>query len=101
MSNGILKARDLRCVPSYVDDVVAMADFLMEELTSLGVKAEKRSIGTHVIEGKEKDLPPVIIGELGNDPNKVKNLMMIPMIGINALSRKLSLSTATMTFNRH
>ncbi len=47
-----------------------MSDFLLEQLTSLGVKAEKRMIGTQKLDGKEIDLPPVIIGELGNDPKK-------------------------------
>jgi Cys-Gly metallodipeptidase DUG1 len=48
-----------------------MGDFLLEQLTTLGVTAEKRAIGTHVLEGKEVDLPPVIIGQIGNDPKKV------------------------------
>ncbi|RSH87405.1 hypothetical protein EHS25_003315 [Saitozyma podzolica] len=55
---------------SYVKDVEAMGDFLLEQLTTLGVTAEKRAIGTHVLEGKEVDLPPVIIGQIGNDPKK-------------------------------
>lgn len=49
-----------------------MGDFLLEQLTTLGVTAEKRAIGTHVLEGKEVDLPPVIIGQIGNDPKKVR-----------------------------
>lgn len=48
-----------------------MGEFLLEQLTSLGVKAEKRAIGTHTLEGKEVDLPPVIIGQIGQDPKKV------------------------------
>lgn len=56
---------------SYVKDVEAMGEFLLEQLTSLGVKAEKRAIGTHTLEGKEVDLPPVIIGQIGQDPKKV------------------------------
>lgn len=48
-----------------------MGEFLLEQLTSLGVKAEKRPIGTHSLEGKEVDLPPVIIGQIGQDPKKV------------------------------
>ncbi|CAD6572420.1 MAG: hypothetical protein TREMPRED_000544 [Tremellales sp. Tagirdzhanova-0007] len=55
---------------SHVQDVVAMSDFLLEQLTSFGVKAEKRMIGSHKIDGKEVELPPVIIGEIGNDPKK-------------------------------
>jgi hypothetical protein len=50
-----------------------MGDFLLEQLVTLSVTAEKRAIGTHVLEGKEVDLPPVIIGQIGNDPKKVRS----------------------------
>jgi Cys-Gly metallodipeptidase DUG1 len=41
-----------------------MAEWLLQQLISLGVKAEKRGIGQHKLEGKDVDLPPVIIGQL-------------------------------------
>lgn len=50
-----------------------MAEYLMEQLAALGVTAEKRPIGKHTLEGQEVDLPPVIIGQLGNDPKKVSS----------------------------
>ncbi len=56
---------------SYVKDVEDMATFLVKELTALDVKVEKRAIGSHQLEGKEVDLPPVVIGQIGNDPKKV------------------------------
>ena len=62
-----------------MNDVVAMADFLMDQLTSLGIKAEKRSIGTHTFDGKEMDLPPVIIGQLGDDPKKASFARYLPV----------------------
>lgn len=49
-----------------------MADFLIKQLTELGVKAEKRAIGSHTITGEEIALPPVVIGSIGNDPSKVR-----------------------------
>lgn len=49
-----------------------MASWLLEQLTDLGVKAEKRAIGTHKIGDEEVALPPVVIGEIGNDPKKVR-----------------------------
>ncbi|OCF42891.1 glutamate carboxypeptidase [Kwoniella heveanensis CBS 569] len=55
---------------SYVKDVEAMAEFLIQQLTSLGAWVEKRPIGTHTLEGKEIDLPPVVIAQVGNDPKK-------------------------------
>ncbi|GMK54346.1 hypothetical protein CspeluHIS016_0109320 [Cutaneotrichosporon spelunceum] len=54
----------------YVQDVERMADWLVAQLTDLGVKAEKRGIGKHELDGKEVDLPPVVIGSIGNDPAK-------------------------------
>jgi len=49
-----------------------MAQFLVDQLTSLGAfNVEKRPVGTHKLEGKEVDLPPVVIGQVGNDPNPV------------------------------
>lgn len=58
---------------SYKQDVENMAEYLMEQLAALGVTAEKRPIGKHTLEGQEVDLPPVIIGQLGNDPKKVSS----------------------------
>ncbi|RSH79642.1 uncharacterized protein EHS24_009294 [Apiotrichum porosum] len=59
----------------YVKDVENMADFLIKQLTELGVKAEKRAIGSHTITGEEVALPPVVIGSIGNDPSK-KNVLV-------------------------
>ena len=64
-------------ITSYIKDVEAMAEWLLQQLISLGVKAEKRAIGQHKLEGKDVDLPPVIIGQLGNDPNKVSYAFLI------------------------
>ncbi|WWC70211.1 uncharacterized protein I206_104161 [Kwoniella pini CBS 10737] len=55
---------------AYVKDVEAMGEYLVQQLTALGATVEKRPIGTHTLEGKEVDLPPVIIGQVGNDPKK-------------------------------
>ncbi|WRT66362.1 uncharacterized protein IL334_003317 [Kwoniella shivajii] len=55
---------------AYVKDVEEMGTYLVEQLTALGATVEKRAIGTHKLEGKEVDLPPVVIGQVGNDPKK-------------------------------
>lgn len=55
-----------------MDDVERMADWLVSQLTTLGAKAEKRDIGTHELAGKQVKLPSVVIGQLGNDPKKVR-----------------------------
>ncbi len=51
-------------------DVIAMSDFLVEKLATLGIKAEQRAIGSHILEGKDTELPPVVIAETGKDPKK-------------------------------
>lgn len=48
-----------------------MAEWLVQQLTSLGATVEKRPIGSHKLEGKEVDLPPVVIAQVGTDPKKV------------------------------
>ena len=68
MFGNLVRADD---EPSYVKDVERMADFMVEQLTSVGVTAEKRPIGTHKLDGKEVDLPPAVIGHIGNDSKKV------------------------------
>lgn len=58
---------------SYVKDVENMAEFLVQQLKSLGAFfVEKRPIGTHKLDGKEVDLPPVVIAQVGQDPKKVR-----------------------------
>jgi Cys-Gly metallodipeptidase DUG1 len=49
-----------------------MGDWLAGKLESLGVKVEKRPLGKQVLEGQELDLPAALLGELGDDPNKVR-----------------------------
>jgi hypothetical protein len=68
---------DLTCsffshAPSHRPDLFKMADFLTSELTSLGVSVEQKKLGTQKTDdGKEIDLPPAVLGKLGDDPNKV------------------------------
>lgn len=58
---------------SYVKDVENMAEFLVQQLKLLGAFfVEKRPIGTHKLDGKEVDLPPVVIAQVGQDPKKVR-----------------------------
>jgi Cys-Gly metallodipeptidase DUG1 len=51
-----------------------MADWLANELESLGATVEKRPLGKQELDGVELDLPPALLGQLGNDPNKVSVL---------------------------
>ncbi|KAF5350594.1 hypothetical protein D9756_008675 [Leucocoprinus leucothites] len=51
-------------------DVVRMANFLNEELKAVGVTTQLIPLGTQEIEGETLDLPPAIVGRIGNDKNK-------------------------------
>ncbi|PWN51840.1 CNDP dipeptidase [Violaceomyces palustris] len=55
---------------AYRKHVFEMADWLLAELKGLGATAELKPLGKQVLDGKELELPPVILGELGNDPAK-------------------------------
>ena len=48
-----------------------MADWLAAELEGLGATVEKRPLGKQVLDGEELELPPALLGQLGNDPKKV------------------------------
>jgi Cys-Gly metallodipeptidase DUG1 len=39
-------------------------------MTSLGISVEFRHAGKQHVEGQELDLPPIVLGTFGADPNK-------------------------------
>jgi Cys-Gly metallodipeptidase DUG1 len=39
-------------------------------MTALGISVEFRHLGKQQIEGQVLDLPPIVLGTLGNDPKK-------------------------------
>lgn len=47
-----------------------MADFLVGELEALGVSVTKVDLGKHLLDGEELQLPPALLGKLGDDPKK-------------------------------
>jgi hypothetical protein len=55
---------------SYRQHVFAMADFLAGELESLGVSVTTVDLGKQVLDGEEIQLPPALLGRLGDDPKK-------------------------------
>ncbi|KAF8333112.1 CNDP dipeptidase [Cantharellus anzutake] len=54
----------------YRQHVFDMADFLVNEMRSLGINVHKVDLGKHVLDGEELQLPPAILGSIGNDPKK-------------------------------
>ncbi|KAF8869810.1 glutamate carboxypeptidase [Infundibulicybe gibba] len=55
---------------SHRGDVVKMAHWLNGQLKDLGVDTKLVDLGKHVMDGQELDLPPAILGSIGNDPKK-------------------------------
>ena len=47
-----------------------MANWLNDQLTSLGVETKLVDLGKQELDGQVSDLPPAILGKIGNDPAK-------------------------------
>ncbi|KAE8223219.1 hypothetical protein CF319_g3713 [Tilletia indica] len=55
---------------SYRPKVHEMGDWLLAELKKLGATADLYPLGKQNLDGQEVDLPPVILGNYGEDPKK-------------------------------
>ncbi|KAI8989637.1 CNDP dipeptidase [Trametes punicea] len=51
-------------------DVLRMASWLDEQLKSVGVTTKLADLGTHFLDGQELAVPPVVLGRIGDDPQK-------------------------------
>jgi len=47
-----------------------MGSWLQGQLDTLGVETKLVDLGKHVMDGQELQLPPAILGRIGNDPKK-------------------------------
>lgn len=47
-----------------------MGYWLEEQLKALGVATTRRDLGQQTLQGQRLDLPPAILGRLGDDPKK-------------------------------
>ncbi|KAF7328057.1 CNDP dipeptidase [Mycena kentingensis (nom. inval.)] len=56
--------------PAFRPHVHKMAAWLDAELKSLGVTTQFAELGTHVMDGQTLQLPPAILGRIGEDPAK-------------------------------
>jgi len=64
-----------------------MAQFLKQELESVGVTTQLTDIGTQEIEGQTLPLPPVILGKIGNNRNK-KTILVYGHFDVQPVSRR-------------
>ncbi|KAF8645662.1 hypothetical protein AX16_007658 [Volvariella volvacea WC 439] len=55
---------------SHRGDVVKMANWLNDQLKSLGVETKLVDLGKHIMDYQELPLPPAILGRIGSDPAK-------------------------------
>ncbi|KAI0057285.1 CNDP dipeptidase [Artomyces pyxidatus] len=56
--------------PDRRDDVVRMAKYLDSQLQAYGVETKPVDLGPHIMDGHHLQLPPAILGRIGNDPSK-------------------------------
>ncbi|ELU38063.1 glutamate carboxypeptidase [Rhizoctonia solani AG-1 IA] len=56
--------------PSHRPRVKEMGEFVQAQLDAVGVTTKLVELGTQIIEGQKVDLPPVVLGSIGNDKNK-------------------------------
>ncbi|KAF7440176.1 hypothetical protein PC9H_000520 [Pleurotus ostreatus] len=55
---------------SHRKDVFKMADWLNDQLKAVGVETQLVDLGKHIMDDEELQLPPAILGRIGNDPKK-------------------------------
>ncbi|SJL10080.1 probable DUG1-Cys-Gly metallo-di-peptidase [Armillaria ostoyae] len=82
-------------------DVFKMAHWLNAQLNSYGVETQLTDLGKHVMDGEELQLPPAILGKIGNDPNK-KTVLIYGHFDVQPanLSDGWSSEPFTLTVNR-
>ncbi|KAF8695795.1 CNDP dipeptidase, partial [Rhizoctonia solani] len=56
--------------PSHRPRVKEMGEFVQAQLDAVGVTTKLVELGTQILEGQKVDLPPVVLGSIGNDKNK-------------------------------
>jgi Cys-Gly metallodipeptidase DUG1 len=72
----IKRLSDAVSIPSISGDaayrkyVFQMADWIEQEMKSLGIETKQVPVGTQMLDGQELVLPNVVLGTLGNDKNK-------------------------------
>lgn len=47
-----------------------MAHYVKEELEALGVSVKLVDLGRQILDGEDIELPPAVLGWIGNDPKK-------------------------------
>jgi Cys-Gly metallodipeptidase DUG1 len=72
----IQRLREAVAIPSvsgeaaHRQDVLHMAEWLESQLKQYGVETKSQSLGRQTLEGKDLDLPPAILGRIGDDKTK-------------------------------
>ncbi|TFY83237.1 hypothetical protein EWM64_g777 [Hericium alpestre] len=56
--------------PVHREDVFRMASFLESQLQAYGVETKSVPLGSHELDGQKLQLPPAILGRIGNDKSK-------------------------------
>ncbi|KAF9242271.1 hypothetical protein BU15DRAFT_44146 [Melanogaster broomeanus] len=65
-----VKIKSISSDASRRKETIEMGHWLEGQLKDLGVTTVLRNLGQHLMQGQLLDLPPAILGRLGEDPNK-------------------------------
>ncbi|KAF7358639.1 CNDP dipeptidase [Mycena sanguinolenta] len=56
--------------PAYRPRVLEMSNWLNKQLKAVGVITKQVDMGKHIMDGQTLELPPVVLGRIGEDPKK-------------------------------
>ncbi len=82
------KIKSVSSTPDTRPEIVRMVKWMGNELEKCGAKIEYVDVGEQTLpDGKKLKLPPVIIGELGNDPDK-KTLLVYGHLDVQPAAKE-------------
>lgn len=76
-----------------------MGKWLDQHLKAVGVETQLVDIGKQTVDGKELELPPIILGRIGNDPKK-KTVLVYGHYDVQPVSVDLALLTVKVHNSR-
>ncbi|KAG5644004.1 hypothetical protein DXG03_009219 [Asterophora parasitica] len=85
---------------SHRGDVVKMAEWLNNHLKAVGVETQLVDLGKHVMDDEELDLPPAILGRIGNDPKK-KTVLLYGHFDVQPANKSDGWDTDPFTLTIH
>ncbi|KAK7059796.1 CNDP dipeptidase [Favolaschia claudopus] len=86
--------------PAYRPKVVEMSNWLNAQLQAVGVTTKQVDLGTHVMDGKTLNLPPAILGRIGEDKSK-KTVLIYGHFDVQPASKSDGWDTEPFVLTKH